>query len=129
MSAIINCSNVNMSRTHSMLWSLSFKDQRKWLMTHFSTIYNTRTATFAHVLDGKKICTQAFLLATNIRSESPRMPSFRQCYWRRTFLASEMAMQWLAGFASENGDWMPDSSKVMLPSSLTKSAVYVVRTV
>ena len=39
-------------------------------------------------------------------------------------MSTETAMQWLKLLAWENGDKLPDHNKILLPSSLTKTAVY-----
>jgi len=42
----------------------------------------------------------------------------------RFIVATEMAMQWLQVYATENGDKLPNAKKILLPSSVTKCLVY-----
>jgi len=42
----------------------------------------------------------------------------------RFIVASEIAMQWLQVYATENGDKLPNATKILLPSSVIKCLVY-----
>lgn len=46
--------------------AMSFKEQRSWLLTTFSTTYCKENHTFSHMICGKPVCTKAFIAVTGI---------------------------------------------------------------
>ena len=119
--------------TRDTVWAMNHKQQKKWLLAHFAAIYSHNTRQFTHTVCGKPVCLRAWLFATNISKS--RYYEIRGLFLNgylgddsplhtRFIVATEMAMQWLQVYATENGDKLPNAKKVLLPSSMTKSFVY-----
>ena len=105
----------------------------EWLLAHFAAIYSHSTCQFTHTVCGKPVCFRAWLFPTNILKS--RYYEIRGLFLNgylgddsplhtRFIVATEMAMQWLQVYATENGDKLPNAKKVLFPSSMTKSFVY-----
>ena len=52
--------------THAYVWSMTHKQQKKWLLTELSAAHDRRTMSFAHHLEQSKLCLKAWLKATGI---------------------------------------------------------------
>ena len=122
-----------LGRVQLRMCAMSFKEQRSWLLTTLSTSFDSETNQFTHTICGKIVCLKAFLKATTISRSRYfevrarflqghfQLPSLESTRFRTS---TEMARQWLRLYARENGDKLPDHNRILLPSSLTKSAVY-----
>ena len=119
--------------TRDTVWAMTHKQQKKWLLAHFAAIYSHDTRQFTHTVCGKPVCLTAWLFATNISKSRyyEIRGQFLDGYLgndspphTRFIVATEMAMQWLQVYATENGDKLPNAKKILLPSSVTKCLVY-----
>ena len=124
--------------THAYVWSMTHKQQKKWLLTELSAAHDRRTMSFAHHLEQSKLCLKAWLKATGISKSryyetrlqymSRYIPGSDDTLHKQTrfVISTEMAMQWLDIYANENGDKLPTSGRILLPSSTTMTSVYQV---
>ena len=118
---------------------MTHKQQKKWLLTELSAAHDRRTMSFAHHLEQSKLCLKAsWLKATGISKSryyetrlqymSRYIPGSDDTLHKQTrfVISTEMAMQWLDIYANENGDKLPTSGRILLPSSTTMTSVYQV---